>query len=252
MAYLRVGRGRTLLVLPGLATSHRAPSGLDRSFQLRQVRPYAEQHDVWWVQRPQGLGPGTSMARLADAYAGAVLGHLDAPVDVLGFSTGGSVALQLAADHPDVVRRLVLVSSACRLGAQGRRAQRRLAELVRDGRRREAGAVLMSVLGVSRPARRALAAAGWLLGPRLLADDPGDLLATIDAEDGFDLTARLPGVQAPLLVVGGGRDRFYGTRLFAETAAGAPRGELLLHETRGHVGAQSSPLTVARVLAFLG
>ena len=37
-------------------------------------------------------------------------------VDVVGTSTGGSIAQQLAADHPETVRRLALLSTACRLG----------------------------------------------------------------------------------------------------------------------------------------
>lgn len=43
------------------------------------------------------------------------LGHEQ--VDVLGYSLGGGVAQQFAHDHPDRVRRLVLVSSSCGAGA---------------------------------------------------------------------------------------------------------------------------------------
>ncbi len=48
---------------------------------------------------------------MADDIA-ALIGHLGlAKADVMGFSLGGGVALRTAIQHPDVVRRLVLVST---------------------------------------------------------------------------------------------------------------------------------------------
>ncbi len=41
----------------------------------------------------------------------------DGPVDVLGFSHGGAVAQELAIDAPERVRRLMLVSTSCGVGA---------------------------------------------------------------------------------------------------------------------------------------
>jgi pimeloyl-ACP methyl ester carboxylesterase len=55
-----------------------------------------------------------SLAALAVAVLDAA-GLEDA--DVLGFSHGGAVAQQLAADFPGSVRRLVLVSTSCGVGA---------------------------------------------------------------------------------------------------------------------------------------
>jgi pimeloyl-ACP methyl ester carboxylesterase len=51
---------------------------------------------------------------MADDIAALIrhLGHEQA--DVMGFSLGGGVALRTAIQHPDVVRRLVLVSTPCR------------------------------------------------------------------------------------------------------------------------------------------
>src|SRR5690242_10741847 len=49
---------------------------------------------------------------LADDVA-ALIDHLGlAPVDLLGYSLGGMTALRLAIQHPDAIRRLVLVSVA--------------------------------------------------------------------------------------------------------------------------------------------
>lgn len=140
------------------------------------------------------------MAAIADDYADVARRVFDQPVDVVGSSTGGSVALQLTADHPGVVRRLVLLSSACRLGPVGKETQRRVAELSRENRPRDAGAQMMSMLGGRRGSRALLGPLGWLTAPLLVGDADPDMLATIDAEDGFDLTDRLPSIATPTLV----------------------------------------------------
>jgi pimeloyl-ACP methyl ester carboxylesterase len=58
-----------------------------------------------------------TVAMLAN-LAAAVLAHVDvAEADVLGFSHGGAVAQQLAVREPTLVRRLVLASTSCGVGA---------------------------------------------------------------------------------------------------------------------------------------
>lgn len=105
MAYLCLGAGQPLVFLPGLSAHHRPPHGMDRWFQLQQVQPFGCHREVWWIQRRAGLTPPVTMADLANDYAGVLAQQFGEPVDVMGVSTGGSVALQLAADHPGMVRR---------------------------------------------------------------------------------------------------------------------------------------------------
>ena len=58
-----------------------------------------------------------SISSLAD-LAAAVLDRYDvAAADVVGFSYGGAVAQQLAIDHPERIRRLVLAATTCGWGA---------------------------------------------------------------------------------------------------------------------------------------
>ena len=75
------------------------------------------------------------MVEVANDYAAMLREWGDAPIDVLGVSTGGSVALQLALDHPDLVRHLVLLASGCRLGARGQAAHRSVMDSLRSGDR---------------------------------------------------------------------------------------------------------------------
>lgn len=81
-------------------------------------------------------------------------------------------------------------------------------------------------------------AAGWLTGPLMFRGEAPDLCLTIDAEDAFDLSARLGAMAAPTLVIGGDRGRAYGAELFRQTAAGIPGARLLLYPRTGHAGVQ--------------
>jgi pimeloyl-ACP methyl ester carboxylesterase len=251
MASLSLGSGPPLLFLPGLTPDHAPPRGWSRRFALHQMRPYADQRQVWWVGRRRGLAPGATMSDIAADYAVALREWGEEPIDVVGVSTGGSVALQLVADHPELVNRLALVASACRLGAGGRDGQRRVLNALEQGERRRAGAEMMTLTAGGPASARVSGALGWLLPGMLVGHRDPDLLATLRAEDAFDLTARLGSIETPTLVVGGERDAFYGADLFRETAHGMPRGQVVLYPGVGHGGTLSHRRVGRDVLAFL-
>lgn len=77
------------------------------------------------------------------------------------------------------------------------------------------------------------------------------MIATIEAEDAFDVGERLGEIRAPTLVVGGGRDRFYPPELFEETAERIPNARLVLYENRGHDGTFADRRFGRGVVAFL-
>ena len=153
------------------------------------LKPFAKRWRVMCVNRRRGLPGGMSMAELAREHADAIRSLGGGAIDVVGISTGGSIAQQLAADHPDVVDRLVLLSTACRLGPEGRALHRRVAARIRRGTHRQALAVMAAGLVPPRRGQLAVAALAWLAGPRLLAggDDLADMATTIEAEDAFAL-----------------------------------------------------------------
>jgi 3-oxoadipate enol-lactonase len=180
-------------------------------------------------------------------FADLLASLLDEPVDVLGHSLGGVVALRLAERHPQLVRSLVLAAAA------GISSSTRLAEITialvgiaqpgkLAGRRvdRIAGSRLLRrlVFGrfeVSNPellSERAVH--GFLRGSTMHTDAIGAGLAL--ARD--DPRADLDGVRCPVLVLWGGRDRQvpvedgfeYARRLRAPLRVIADCGHLLIGE----------------------
>jgi pimeloyl-ACP methyl ester carboxylesterase len=252
LPYLAVGQGPPLVVFPGLSPEHANPTGLARRFQLQTLKPLARHFTVYAVNRKPGLPAGSTIKDLADHYAEAIAHEFPGPVCIKGISTGGSIAQQFAIDHPHMVRRLVLVATACRLSPYGREVQRRFAELTRDGRPRRANAALGPVLAATAAGGRAFAALMWLIGGGQHADDPSDMLVTVAAEDVFDAAPQLHHITAPTLLVAGGRDRFYSPELFRETAESIPDGRLSLFPDKGHAGVITHRPAIREIVAFLG
>jgi len=226
------------------------PSGFARSVEIGSYRKLADAFTIYSVNRRAGLPPGVTMAEIAAGHADAIKEISGEPVDVLGLSTGGSVALQLAADHPGVISRLVVAGAALRLGPLGRTAQAEFADRALGGRR--ALPPLASVLAEKRISQAALRGILWLASPSPRRYHPADTVAVLRAEDAFDLTGRLSDITAPTLVIGGAKDRSYSPDLFRATADGVAGGHLVLLAGRGHLGTFTDRRFIPTVRGFLG
>lgn len=97
--------------------------------------------------------------------------------DFLGVSVGGSVAMHLAVERPDLVGRLVLAGPLVRPSASALRMQKLALRLIPESK--------LVDMGVSRPR----------------------MLAVFDALRTFDGLEIISRIAAPTLVVVGGRDR---------------------------------------------
>lgn len=240
------GDGPPLVFLPGLGQgadlSEEVPRALARS--ARAVAT-GSRRTVHLISRPVDMPAGTTIAELAGWHAVALRERFGGPVDVMGTSGGGVVALQLAIDHPEVVRRLVLCVAASRVSDRGRRDLLRGVELERQGK----PAAWVSSGLVAHGLLRLVAAAAYRLannGQRA----PGEI-ALIEAVQEWDVTGRLGEITAPTLVVAGTRDPLVPTALAEATADGIPNARLLLLHGRGHATALFDPRSMQATAAFL-
>ena len=248
--YNRCGHGpRTLVVFQGLQSENKPLTGLSARMKLGVYSFLQEEYTTYVVVCKPGLPDGYSMKNMADDYAVMIGAELEPPVDVIGTSTGGAIAQHLAADHPELLRRLVIHSSAYTLSDAAKEVQMRVGHLARQRKWREASAVLFGFAMSPNRFGKIAAAIGSLVMAASAPKDPSDLIVTVEAEDKHDFRNRLAEIRAPTLVIAGEKDPFYSEALFRETAEGIPNARLILYKDMGHPA--SGKAFNRDVLAFL-
>jgi pimeloyl-ACP methyl ester carboxylesterase len=250
LPYLKLGEGPPLVQASSLSSQHANPTGLRRRMAVSWAASFAEHFTIYLVNRKPGLAHGATMSDIAADYAGAIEQDLGEPVMLHGTSAGGSVALQLAIDHPALVRRLVVAASACRLPPHVHQVQAEAVRLAQNGEGRRAMALYMSSL-VPRPMAIPARGLGWLAGGGFTPQRRSDMLTTLGAECLFDAEPELSRVQAASLVLGGTKDRYYTEDLFRRTAAGIPDGRAIILPGKSHGYVAGSKETAGIALDFL-
>jgi pimeloyl-ACP methyl ester carboxylesterase len=221
------------MIFQGLMFENKPQPGMTFGYRFLE-----KDYTLYAVLRKPGLPQGYSLKDMADDYAVMIREEFGGPVDVIGVSTGGSLALQFAADHPGLVQRLVIHSSAYRLGEAGKEVQLEVGRLVAQGKNAHAAAAMMGfMLPRSQILKTLLGPLVWL-GSRIMSlgkpKNLSDLVVTIKAEDKFNFKDRLAEISAPTLVIAGSDDPFYTPALFRDTAEGIPNARLVLYENMGH------------------
>ncbi len=146
-----------------------------------------------------------------------------APAHVVGISMGGTIALQLALDRPDLVRRLVLVNTFANLQPKG--VGGRLYFLVRMALTYTVGvptqAKMVAKKLFPKPEQEQLRQD---LISQIVRADPKAYRAALRALSRFDVVSRLPELHVPTLVITGSEDTtvpLENQRVLAERIPGA-------------------------------
>ncbi len=234
--YERSGSGPPLLAIMGM-------SGTALSWGEPFLSALREDHEVI-VYDHRGVGASTplsgavTIAQMAEDAAG-LLGALEIDsADILGISMGGMIAQELALGHPGLVRTLTLGCTYC--GGAGSSLSspeviQRLTEAMMSGDRERALRVGWEV-NVS-PAYAADQGA-WeyfleLAGRRAVAVPV--VMAQMQACMAHDTHDRLPGLQAPTLVIHGTEDQMLPVANGRLIAGLIPDAQLEILEGVGHL-----------------
>ena len=251
MDYFRFGEGAdTMVLLPGLSVQSVMGSA-DAVAQAYQL--LAAEMTIYVFDRRADLPEKYSIKDMAEDTAAVIKALGLESVYLFGVSQGGMAAMQIAADHPELVRMLILGSTAA--DTSGPAAQT-VGEWIR-------------LAGEKKP-RELYLAFGEAVYPEAVFEQFKDLLSSAaetvtDEElerfivlagsmDGFDMTDELSKITCPVLLLGSSDDRVLGPDAVSRTAQNlseSPCVELHMYEGFGHAAYDTAPDYRARVLDFI-
>ena len=247
-------QGPNLVVFTGSELEHQPPSTTAQQGFYIGLKRLTQQYSIYLTSRKPNLPKGYTAQDMSNDFAEMIRNDIGKPVHIMGMSSGGSSAMHLAVDHPDLVDKLVLAMSGYRLNPNGKR----VAELWRDLALKEDWQALYQRMGVdvaegSTPE--------WLtrllmrLFGKVLLGSPksgSDFAIVLDSDINLDVKDKLPAIRQTTLVIGGEKDPFYGADNIRETARLIPNARLSLLKDGGHAVVKSQTKAFeAEILRFL-
>ena len=188
------------------------------------------------------LGGPVTAADLADDAA-ALLTNLGGPVIFVGLSIGGLIAQALAANHPDLVRAVVISNSAAKLGT-AESWQARIDAVRANGLASIADAVMERWFA---PAfRTSPAVTPWR--NMMIRTHADGYIAACGALAGADQTTATSALRLPTLVIAGAEDGSTPPDLVRATARLIPGAEFQIIPGTGHLPCVEDPAAYAAIL----
>lgn len=247
-------QGPVLVVFTGSELEHQPPTKTAQQGFYLGLKRLTRSYSIFLASRKPDLPQGYTAQDMSNDFAEMICRDIGTPVHIMGMSSGGSSAMHLAADHPQLVKKLVLAMTGYRLNENGMR----VAAIWRDLALSGDWTALYQRMGVdvaegSTPEwiTRLLMR---LFGKTLLGvpKSGSDFATVLNSDINLDVAEKLPCIRQPTLVIGGEKDPFYGADNIRQTAKLIPHAELCLLKNGGHAVVKTQTrLFEAAILNFL-
>lgn len=250
MRFFRFGTGKkTLVILPGLSIQSvmGAADAIAAAYQ-----PIEEAYTIYVFDRRLDLPSPYTMRDMArdTAEAFRALGLKD--VCLFGASQGGMIALVIAIEHPELVRKMVLGSTSARVQEEQYRVLEEWVRLAEKGDRESLYLAFgreiypPAVFGQFRSAL--VEAAGTVTD-----EDLARFITLAEGTKGFDVVQELDKIRCPVLAIGDFEDEVLdsdATMEIAEKLDVRPDFRLYMYIGYGHAAFDTAPDYKERILRF--
>lgn len=248
MPFVHTGTGRPIVLLSGGDAFVRRFDERSAARDIRRMTKLFPPGSSLWV-----LSYDVSLSDLSALVAelAAIIRTQFGRATVAGISFGGLLALRLAAEHPDVVRELILIASAHRFSPEGRACiQRQIADVSNGDFAAMARpfTTLFRRKWISVLVKIAL----WWGSDKLheKMNDPAAIAPMLEAalRAGESGTGMLGRIRSPTLIVAGTHDQIFDRAALEETAAAIASATLVLVDSETHMLPLEHPSAVAQAI----
>ena len=250
MDYFRFGQGeKTFVILPGLSVQ--SVMGAAEAIAA-EYAPLTEEYTVYVFDRRKELPAVYTVADMAEDTAEAMQALGLSHVYLFGASQGGMMGLQLALDHPELIRKMVLGSTSSHLLPQHYRILEKWVGLAKAGDREGLYLAFGEALyppEVFAQVRETLLKAASTVTEEELAR----FIVMAEGTRDFNVTERLPEIQCPVLAIGVFEDAVLdadATMEIAEKLDFRPDFRLYMYIGHGHAAYDTAPDYRQRIMAF--
>lgn len=253
--YVKIGYGENIIVIiESLTYKHEPASGFVLKQFIKDSQIFIDDYTVYLMGRKPNLPKGYYMDKMAEDYAHVIKKELQKPVILMGTSTGGQIGQYLAADLPELVETLIIISAAYKISERGEEIERQSAVYFENGQYGKYLSIMMDL--IFQPGIKRSIVKGFirLIGRFLVGkvEYPNDYLVEVEADREMNFKDRLGEITVPTLILSGVQDICYDVEDVKITAKGIPNSKLILYDDYGHNLMVANKENVQKeILAFL-
>lgn len=250
MMYLKFGSGaKPLVIIPGLSVQSVMPAApaIEKQYEI-----FNEDFTVYLFDRRDNLPEQYSISDMARDTAEAMKALNLYGVSLFGTSQGGMIAMLIAADYPELVSRLALGSTACRIDGECFAAIEKWIELANNNDREG----LYLSFGESIYPAEVFNEYKDLLkqtAQTVLKEDLKRFTVLARAIKDFDITDEIKNIKCPVLALGDTDDRVLGGDALNELSKcfkDKPEFETYCYNGFGHAVYDTAPDFTERLYSF--
>ncbi|MBQ1877462.1 MAG: alpha/beta fold hydrolase [Erysipelotrichaceae bacterium] len=248
MRYVHFGtRGkRPFVLLPGL--SIQSVMGSAQAI-AKQYAVFEEDFEVFVMDRREAVPADYTVYQMAEDTAIALRQLRVEDACLMGVSQGGMMAQLIAINHPELVGKLVLCSTAPYVPAASAARMQQWLQLAQQFKREELCLAFGEAV-YSPPLFEAYRPYFLSMAQSITMEDLARFTVMARATEGFDARNELNRIACPVLVIGAGKDKMFAREVSCQLAD-LTRGELFIYENGAHAAYDEEPDYPERVHDFL-